>query len=87
MKIERIQILNFKSIESLEIRCHRFYTAICGKNNAGKTTIFTALRSIFDQEEYDCDKRAIQQLLMEDEAEKEQVFPNFPKVCAWNEVC
>ena len=40
-----------------------------------------------DQAEYDRDKRAIQQLMMEAEAEKEQVFPKFPKVCAWNEVC
>ena len=40
-----------------------------------------------DQAEYDRDKRAIQQIMMEAEAEKEQVFPKFPKVCAWNEVC
>ena len=42
-----------------------------------------------DQEEYDCDKRAIQQLMMEAEADEasEQVFPKFNKVCKWNEVC
>ena len=42
-----------------------------------------------DQAEYDRDKRAIQQLMMEAEADEasEQVFPKFNKVCKWNEVC
>lgn len=60
MKIERINITNLKTIESVEIHLPRFYSAVSGKNNAGKSTVFVAIRSLFEEEEsnpFDDDQR------------------------------
>ena len=46
MKIDRISIKNYKTIEKLDIPINTFYTAICGKNNAGKSSLIEAVRTI-----------------------------------------
>lgn len=46
MKIERIKISNYKTLENIDISVNTFYTAICGKNNAGKSSLIQAVRSI-----------------------------------------
>lgn len=46
MKISRIEIQNFRSIESMTIDFEDYYTAICGKNNCGKSNILRAILSI-----------------------------------------
>ena len=52
MKIEKIIIVNFRSIKKAEIRMNDI-TAIVGENNAGKTAILRALNAImnYDEEE------------------------------------
>lgn len=46
MKISRIEIQNFRSIENMAIDFEDYYTAICGKNNCGKSNILRAILSI-----------------------------------------
>lgn len=41
--IKSINIRNFKSISSLEIKCNKNFNVIIGENNIGKTTIFEAI--------------------------------------------
>lgn len=47
MKIEKIEIRNFKTLENVEISFDGYFSAISGKNNAGKTTVIKAIKSIF----------------------------------------
>jgi predicted ATP-dependent endonuclease of OLD family len=53
MKIEKIFVQNYKSIEEAEIGLPRFYSTICGRNNSGKSSVISAIRGIFTEEEID----------------------------------
>lgn len=46
MKIEKIKISNYKTLDNIDISVNTFYTAICGKNNAGKSSLIQAVTSI-----------------------------------------
>ena len=46
MKIRQIEIENYRTIERTVIDFPTYYTAICGKNNSGKSNIVKALRYI-----------------------------------------
>lgn len=46
MKIERVNITNYKTLENLDISINTFYTALCGKNNAGKSSLIQVIKSI-----------------------------------------
>jgi putative ATP-dependent endonuclease of the OLD family len=46
MKIRQIEIENYRTIEKTTIGFPTYYTAICGKNNSGKSNIVKALRYI-----------------------------------------
>ena len=50
MKINKLEIINYRSINTLEISFPSFYTAICGKNNAGKTNIVRAIQSLLPED-------------------------------------
>lgn len=47
MKIVKIEIKNFKTLENVKISFDGCFSAISGKNNAGKTTVIKAIKSIF----------------------------------------
>lgn len=47
MKLESVHIKNFKTLEDISIEFQGYYTAISGKNNAGKTNLISVLRQIF----------------------------------------
>lgn len=47
MKLESVRIKNFKTLEDISIEFEGYYTAISGKNNAGKTNLIGVLRQIF----------------------------------------
>jgi predicted ATP-dependent endonuclease of OLD family len=47
LKIESLQIRNFRTLENINVSFDSYYSAISGKNNAGKTTLIKVLRSIF----------------------------------------
>lgn len=49
MKINKLEILNYRSINSLKLDFPNFYTAICGKNNAGKTNIVRAIQALLPE--------------------------------------
>ncbi len=47
MRISEIRIQNYRTISELSLKFPRYYTAICGKNDAGKSNIIRLLRSAF----------------------------------------
>lgn len=53
MKIDRISIKNYKTLENLDIPINTFYTAICGKNNAGKSSLIETIRTILGSDSRD----------------------------------
>ncbi len=53
MKIDRISIKNYKTLENLDIPINTFYTASCGKNNAGKSSLIETIRTILGSDSRD----------------------------------
>lgn len=51
MKITKIQIENFRSIEQITATFPGHYTAISGKNNSGKSNLLRPLRLLFETEQ------------------------------------
>ncbi len=51
MKIAELTIGNFRTIESICLSFPKFYAAICGKNDAGKTNVLRVLRIFFPEED------------------------------------
>jgi predicted ATP-dependent endonuclease of OLD family len=47
MKIESVTIKNFRTLKDLKVYFDSYYSAISGKNNAGKTTLIKVIRTIF----------------------------------------
>ena len=52
MKIKTLKLTNFRSFEHCEVTFDDFYTAISGKNNAGKSNLFKAIKFIFGYDEF-----------------------------------
>lgn len=52
MKIQKLEIKNYRTIEYLDISFPTYYAALCGKNNAGKTNIIKAIRAALEQPSY-----------------------------------
>jgi predicted ATP-binding protein involved in virulence len=50
MKIKDIHLKNFRSFEDCEIEFEDYYTAICGKNNSGKSNIVRAILNVFERQ-------------------------------------
>lgn len=46
MKINSIHIKNYQTLEDLKVNFEGFFASISGKNNAGKTTIFKAIKQL-----------------------------------------
>ncbi|MDR3723145.1 MAG: AAA family ATPase [Terracidiphilus sp.] len=44
MKIEKLSIRNYRTLQNVEIAFPSYYCAICGKNNSGKTNLIRVLR-------------------------------------------
>jgi putative ATP-dependent endonuclease of OLD family len=49
MKIKDIHLKNFRSFEDCLIKFEDFYTAICGKNNSGKSNIIRAILNALER--------------------------------------
>lgn len=47
MKVEKVSVQNYRTLEDIAIDFSGYYTAISGKNNAGKTTLIKVLRETF----------------------------------------
>jgi putative ATP-dependent endonuclease of the OLD family len=52
MIIKRLKIENYRTLESLDVEFPGYYTAICGKNDAGKSNVIRAVRALFGEEDY-----------------------------------
>lgn len=50
MKIKDIHLKNFRSFEDCKIEFEDYYTAICGKNNSGKSNIVRAILNVFERQ-------------------------------------
>jgi predicted ATP-dependent endonuclease of OLD family len=53
MRLTRLNIKNFRTIEELSVNFPTHYSAICGKNDSGKTNVLLAIRSVFGGEDSD----------------------------------
>lgn len=49
MIIKQIKIQNYRTLENIEVSFNGYYTAISGKNNAGKSNIIRAIRGALNQ--------------------------------------
>lgn len=49
MFIKKLIVKNYRTLENIEVNFNGYYTAISGKNNAGKSNIFRAIRGIFNR--------------------------------------
>lgn len=47
MRIEQLTIKNFRTVKDLSISFPGYYSALCGKNDAGKTNVLRAIRTVF----------------------------------------
>ncbi|MGH1376082.1 MAG: ATP-dependent nuclease [Alphaproteobacteria bacterium] len=54
MKLDKLLINNFRTLEDVEIKFDGYFSAISGKNNAGKTAVIKSIRNLIkgQQEEY-----------------------------------
>jgi putative ATP-dependent endonuclease of OLD family len=52
MKIRTLELRNYRSIEDTKIDFQDYYTAICGKNNSGKSNIIRAMLNILSRAPY-----------------------------------
>jgi putative ATP-dependent endonuclease of the OLD family len=50
MKIVKLKTTNYRTLESLDLSFPTFYTAICGKNDSGKTNVIKSLQAIMEEE-------------------------------------
>lgn len=47
MKVEKLVVQNYRTLQDITIDFVGYYTAISGRNNAGKTTLVRVLREMF----------------------------------------
>lgn len=47
MIIKKLNVQNYRTLENVEVEFKGYYTAISGKNNAGKSNIIRVIRGIF----------------------------------------
>ena len=46
----RLNVRNYRTLESLNLAFPSFYSAICGRNDSGKTNVVTAIKRLVQQE-------------------------------------
>lgn len=51
MKIENLEIKNFRTLENVTLNFDGYFASISGKNNAGKTSVIKCIRSLFKGKE------------------------------------
>jgi len=49
MRITKLSIRNFRTLEDISFEFPRYYSAICGKNDSGKTNIIRAIRGLMNE--------------------------------------
>lgn len=51
MRITRLATKNYRTLEDLELSFPSFYSAICGRNDSGKTNVVRAIRCLMKEDE------------------------------------
>ncbi len=51
MKITKTIVKNYRTLESIELPFPSFYTAICGRNDSGKTNVIRSLRALMREDD------------------------------------
>ncbi|HEY3215820.1 MAG TPA: AAA family ATPase [Candidatus Eisenbacteria bacterium] len=51
MRISRLATKNYRTLENLDLLFPSFYSAICGKNDSGKTNVVRAIRCLMKEDE------------------------------------
>lgn len=51
MRISTLTTRNYRTLENIELHFPSFYSAICGKNDSGKTNVVRAIRCLMKEEE------------------------------------
>lgn len=46
MFVKELSVKNYRTLEDVSLKFHDYYTAICGKNNVGKSNILRAIRNL-----------------------------------------
>ena len=49
MRLTKLKIENFRTLEDIEVSFPHYYSAICGKNDSGKTNIVRAVRGLMNE--------------------------------------
>src|SRR6185437_5288626 len=49
MKLDRLRIKNYRTIEDLTLKFPAYYSALSGKNDSGKSNVLRAIRNFFPQ--------------------------------------
>ena len=49
MKLEKLSIKNYRTLEDISISFDGYFSAISGKNNAGKTTVIKSIRMLLKE--------------------------------------
>ncbi len=50
MRITKLDVRNYRTIEDITLSFPSYYSAICGRNNAGKTTLVRAIRAVLPED-------------------------------------
>lgn len=50
MRIAKLSVRNYRTLESLDLEFSSFYSAICGKNDSGKTNVVNLIRRLMQEE-------------------------------------
>ena len=53
MRLIKLNIKNFRTVEELTVNFATHYSAVCGKNDSGKTNVLQAIRSVFGSDDSD----------------------------------
>lgn len=51
MRIAKLSVRNYRTLEFIDLEFPSFYTALCGKNDAGKTNVVRAIRFLMKEDE------------------------------------
>ncbi len=51
MQVSKLRVQNYRTLQDVTVNLPAFYTAICGKNDSGKTNFVRAIRCLIRENE------------------------------------
>jgi AAA15 family ATPase/GTPase len=77
MKIKQLAITNYRTLEAVNLEFPSSYTAICGRNDSGKTNVVRAIRAIIKEDS------GITGFIYDGDEDKVSIKDDYPK---WKEI-